>query len=136
MQACIAFLLFAAILRCSFSSRYFEGTMFAVPFDRKRLEVTGSPTPVLEGITANAGDATLQVSFAENGTMMYVPGHSGFRLASIYWMDHEGKFTPIRETSGDYYSPALSPDGKRLALSINDGKKSDIWLDDLSRDTL
>jgi len=113
-----------------------EGTMFAVPFDRKRLEETGSPTPVLEGIAANVGDATMQVSFAENGTMMYVPGHSGLRLASIYWMDREGKFTPIRETPGDYHMPALSPDGKRLALAINDGKKSDIWVDDLSRDTL
>jgi len=113
-----------------------EGTMFALPFDRKRVEVTGSSTPVLEGIAANPGDATMQVSFAENGTLMYVPGHSGFRLASIYWMDHEGKFTPIRETPGDYYMPALSPDGKRLTLAINDGQKSDIWVDDLSRDTL
>lgn len=113
-----------------------EGTMFAVPFDRKRLEVTGLPTPILEGITANPGDATMQLSFAENGTLMYVPGHSGFRLASIYWMDREGKFTPIRETPGDYYMPALSPDGKRLVLTINDGKKSDVWVLDLARDTL
>ena len=113
-----------------------EGTMFAVPFDRKRLEVTGSPTPVLEGIMANPGDATMQVSFAENGTLMYVPGHSGFQLASIYWMDREGKLTPIRETPGDYNTPALSPDGKQLALAINDGKKSNIWVYDLARDTL
>ena len=63
-----------------------EGTMFAVPFDRNRLEVTGSRTPILEGMTANPGDATMQVSFATNGTLMYVPGHSGFRLASIYWL--------------------------------------------------
>jgi serine/threonine-protein kinase len=113
-----------------------EGTMFAVPFDRQRLEVTGSPTPILEGIAANVGDATMQVSFSENGTLMYVPGHSGLRLTSIYWMDREGKFTPIRETPGNYYTPALSPDGKRLALAINDGKKSDIWVNDLVRDTL
>ena len=112
-----------------------EGTMFAVPFDRKRLGLTGSPTPVLEGVTANPGDASMQVSFADR-TLMYVPGHSGFHLASIYWMDHEGKFTPVREAPGDYYMPALSPDGKRLALSINDGKKSDIWVDDLARDNL
>jgi serine/threonine-protein kinase len=113
-----------------------EGTMFAVPFDRKGLEVTGSPSPILEGIIANPGDATMQVSFAENGTLMYVPGHGGFRLASIYWMDRAGKFTPVRETPGNYYMPALSPDGKRLALAINDGKKSDVWVLDLARDTL
>jgi serine/threonine-protein kinase len=113
-----------------------EGTMFAVPFDRKRKEVTGSPVPVLEGITASPGDASMQVSFAENGTLLYIPGHSGFRRVSIYWMDNAGKFTPIRERPGDYYMPALSPDGKRLALSINDGKRNDIWVEDLARDTL
>jgi len=113
-----------------------EGTMFAVPFDRKRLEVTGSPAPIMEGIAANRGDATMQVSLSENGTLMYVPGHSGSHLASIYWMDREGKFTLIRETPGDYYMTAFSPDGKRLALDINDGKKSDVWVLDLARDSL
>jgi serine/threonine-protein kinase len=113
-----------------------EDTMFAVPFDWKRLEVTGSPTPILEGITANPGDATMQLSFAESGTLMYVPGHSGFRMVSIYWMDHEGKFTPLRETPGDYFMPALSHDGKRLVLAISDGKKNDLWVQDLARDTL
>ena len=27
-----------------------EGTLFAVPFDLKRLEVTGQPAPILEGV--------------------------------------------------------------------------------------
>jgi Tol biopolymer transport system component len=101
-----------------------------------RLEVTGSPTPLLDGITAGPGDASAQFSFAENGELMYVPGHSGFRFASIYWMDRQGKFTPIRETKADYYMPALSPDGKRLVVAINDGKKSDIWVCDIAHDTL
>ena len=113
-----------------------EGTMFAVAFDQKRLEVIGSPVPILEGIRANPGDATMQVSFAENGTLMYVPGRSGFQFVSIYWMDRQGKFTPIRDTEGDYSSPAFSPDGKRLALTINDGRKSDISVLELGRDTL
>jgi Tol biopolymer transport system component len=113
-----------------------EGTLFAVSFDLSRLEVTGSPTPLLDGITAGPGDASAQFSFAENGELMYVPGHSGFRFASIYWMDRQGKFTPIRETKADYYMPALSPDGKRLVVAINDGKKSDIWVCDIAHDTL
>jgi len=51
-------------------------------------------------------------------------------------MDRQGKFTPLRETPADYYSPAFSPDGKRLAVSINEGKKADIWVYEWSRDTL
>jgi Tol biopolymer transport system component len=113
-----------------------DGTLFAVPFDLKRMEVTGPPTPLLDGISANPGDASAQFSFAYNGTLMYVPGHSRLQLASIYWLDSRGAFTPLREAPGNYYMPAFSPDGKRLALAINDGNKSDIWVYDLSRDTL
>jgi serine/threonine protein kinase/Tol biopolymer transport system component len=113
-----------------------DGTLFAVAFDLKRLQATGSPMPLLDGITANPGDASAQFSFAENGTLMYVPGRSRFQLASIYWLDSRGTFTPIRDAPGNYYMPAFSPDGKRLALAINDGSKSDIWVYDLSRDTL
>ena len=51
-------------------------------------------------------------------------------------MDREGKFTPLRETPGDYCNPAFSPDGKRLALQIFDGKRSDIWVYEWERDTL
>jgi serine/threonine-protein kinase len=31
-----------------------EGTLFAVPFDLKRLEVTGQPAPILEGVVTTA----------------------------------------------------------------------------------
>jgi hypothetical protein len=30
-----------------------EGTLFAVPFDLKRLEVTGQPASILEGVVSN-----------------------------------------------------------------------------------
>jgi len=113
-----------------------DGTLFAAPFDLKRVEVTGSPIPLLDGITSSPGDASAQFSFAENGTLVFVPGRSGFQLVSVYWLDRQGKFTPLREVPANYYTPAFSPDGKRLALAINDGKTSDLWVYDLSRDTL
>jgi hypothetical protein len=89
-----------------------DGTLFVVAFDLKRLEVTGSPMPLLDGITASPGDASAQFSLSDNGTLIYVPGHSGFQFASIYWMDRQGKFTPIRKTPADYYMPAFSPEPK------------------------
>ena len=51
-------------------------------------------------------------------------------------MDREGKFTPLRETPGSYNNLAFSPDGKRLALEINDGNRRDIWVYEWQRDTL
>ncbi len=51
-------------------------------------------------------------------------------------MDRAGKFTPLREIPGNYLNLAFSPDGKRLALEINDGKRRDIWVYEWERDTL
>jgi Tol biopolymer transport system component len=113
-----------------------EGTLFAVPFDLQRLEVTGQPAPILEGVASTPNNGGAQFSFSETGNLVYVAGRAGGQNVSIYWMDREGKFTPLRETPGGYYNPAFSPDGKRLALEINDGKRADIWVYEWERDTL
>ncbi len=113
-----------------------EGTLFAVPFDLKRLEVTGQPAPILEGVLNVSLYAGAQFSFSETGSLVYVAGRSGGQNVSIYWMDHEGKFTPLREAPGEYRNPAFSPDGKRLALDISDGKRRDIWVYEWERDAL
>jgi serine/threonine-protein kinase len=113
-----------------------EGTLFAVPFDLKRLEVTGQSAPILEGVVASPSFGGAQFSFSDTGNLVYVAGRAGSQNVSIYWMDHEGKFTPLRETPGSYYNPAFSPDGKRLALDINDGKRRDIWVYEWERDAL
>ena len=113
-----------------------EGTLFAVPFELKRLEVTGQPAPILEGMVANSGTGGAQFSFSDTGNLVYVAGGGGSQNVSIDWMDREGKFTPLRETPGNYLNPALSPDGKRLALEIFDGKRGDIWVYEWERDTL
>jgi serine/threonine-protein kinase len=113
-----------------------EGTMFAAPFDLKRLEVSGQPVPILEGVVTTPVHGGAQFSFSDTGNLVYVAGRGGGPNVSIYWMDRLGKFTPLRETPGDYSNPAFSPDGKRLALEIWDGTRGDIWLDDWNRDTL
>jgi serine/threonine protein kinase/Tol biopolymer transport system component len=112
-----------------------EGTLFAVPFNLKRLEVTGQPAPILEGVATNPGNGGAQFSFSDTGNLVYLAGRGGGQNVSIYWMDRDGKFTPLREAPGDYRNLAFSPDGKRLALEIFDGKRRDIWVYEWERDT-
>jgi serine/threonine protein kinase/Tol biopolymer transport system component len=113
-----------------------SGTLFAIPFDSKRLETTGPATAVVENVVASPDRGTAQFSISDNGTLAYVAGSAVDRNLSIYWMDAGGNFTPLRETPADYGSLALSPDGKRLAMDIRSSKRTDIWIYDLERDTL
>ncbi len=113
-----------------------NGTLFAVPFDSKRLEMTGQSAPVLEGVASNPNNGGAQFSFSDTGAFVYVPGSAVSSDVSIYWMDAAGKFTPLRETPGNYNNLAISPDGKRLAMDIINGNRTDIWVYEWERDTL
>jgi serine/threonine-protein kinase len=113
-----------------------EGTLFAVPFDLNHLEVTDQPVPILDRVATNPGTGGAQFSFSETGNLVYVAGGSVVQNLSIYWMDRQGKFTPLRETPGEYFAPALSPDGKRLAMNIRDGRRTNTWVYEWERDTL
>jgi serine/threonine-protein kinase len=113
-----------------------EGTLFAVAFDLKRFTVTGQPAPIVEGVVTTPNTGGAQFSFSDAGNLLYVGGRGGGQNVSIYWMDSEGNFTPLRETPGNYHNPAFSLDGKRLALQIFDGRRYDIWVYELERNNL
>jgi serine/threonine-protein kinase len=54
---------------------------------------------------------------------------------TLVWVDRQGQETPIPAPLRSYVYPRLSPDGKRLALFLND-QEMDIWNWDLARATL
>jgi serine/threonine-protein kinase len=114
----------------------FKGTLFAFPFDLKRLEATGQPAPFQEKVATNTGLAGAQFSFDESGRFLYVPGTDQSSGVQILWMNQEGKFKPLRAAYGDYLNPRFSPDGKRLAIQINTNGELDIWVYDWARDTM
>jgi len=115
-----------------------EGTLFAVPFDKDRLEVTGPPAPVVEGVSNTTSGGGARFGFSTSGTFVYLPGESaaGRRALSIQWLDREGRTSPLRAVPADYNNLHFSPDGNRLAMDINDGKQDDIWVYEWARDTL
>jgi serine/threonine-protein kinase len=112
-----------------------NGALFAVPFDSRRLEVTGYPVRIVEGLASSDQSGGAQISYSDSGTFVYVAGSAVSLDVSIYWMDAAGKFTPLRENPGNYYNLALSPDGRRLAYEIAGEKQTDIWVYDMERKT-
>ena len=114
------------------------GTLFAEPFDLDRLEPTGQPVPVLEGVRSNvSGGVAGAALFAASGSgsLVYLPGRGPDYEAPISWVDREGKTTPLWTTAADWSNPSFAPDGRRLAVDIRDGKQLDVWVYELGRDT-
>jgi serine/threonine-protein kinase len=115
---------------------FHDGTLFAAPLDLGRRELTRPPTPVVEDVAGAVGNGSAQFAVSDNGTLVYVPGRTAGTDAPIVWLDKTGKQTPIRSTLADWSNLQFSPDGQRLALEISDGRQTDIWLYDWTRDAL
>jgi Tol biopolymer transport system component len=114
-----------------------RGTLFAVPFDVDRLEVRGTPSPVLDQVGYNAGQGSAQLDFSQNGTLIYRSGGvAGGGLFTIAWLDGSGKVQPLLAKPGDYVNPSLSPDGQRLAVDVAEGSGTNTWVYDWQRDTM
>jgi eukaryotic-like serine/threonine-protein kinase len=112
-----------------------NGTLFIVGFDPKRLEVKGTPVPVIEGVMTGASDGGAVFSVSNNGTLVFQPGTFASHTRNLVWMDRTGKATNITEEVRPYAAPAISPDGKRIALTL-EASSYDVWVYDLERGTL
>ena len=117
------------------------GTVMAAPFDANRLEVTGAPAPVLEGVMSSITNAVIptgtgaaQFGFSRTGSLVYV---AGLRTdeRTLVWIDRNGTVQPLGAPPRAYVRPALSPDGRQVAVDIQ-GQTTDIWVYDVERGTL
>ncbi|MEE4271176.1 MAG: protein kinase [Thermoanaerobaculales bacterium] len=111
-----------------------ENTLFAMAFDIDRMEATGSASPVVQGVTANSGNGGSQVSFSKNGTLAYVSGVIGVPEYPVMQMNRQGVTSPLWEAPGTYANPKLSPDGRRLSLTVLRDGNWDVWVYDLERE--
>jgi Tol biopolymer transport system component len=113
-----------------------QGTLFAVGFDLDRLEIRGTPAPLLEEVAGNPIFGGGQYDVARNGTLVYLSGKSSTASWPVAWMDSSGKTQPLPAAPGPYYNPRFSPDGRRLALSVGPPGGGDIQLYDWQRDKM
>jgi serine/threonine-protein kinase len=115
-----------------------SGTLFAIPFDLDRLETRGKAVPILDDIAWAPQSGYANLDSARNGALVYRFGRerAGPGLSSIQWLDGAGKRKPMGVRPHRYADPRLSPDGKRLALIVAEGRSQDVWVYDLQRDAM
>ncbi len=110
-----------------------EGTLFALPFDLKKLEARGSQMPVLEDLDATVVQGAAQFDVSKNGVLVYAAESQQGDPFPIVWVDRHGRTESLWAEPGLYANPELSPDGRKLSLSMLRGNNLDVWIYDLVR---
>src|SRR5262249_30750383 len=116
-------------------------TLRAVPFDAKAKRPTGPPVPVLERVvrpvvgTFALGNALFSVS--DTGSLIYVAGDTSVAQSVVprtilALTNRSGNLEPLNLPPAPYDSPRVSPDGKRIAYSTDDGADAIVWTYELS----
>jgi serine/threonine-protein kinase len=114
---------------------YAQGaTLFAVPFDVNRLEVTGQPVAVVQGVRAFTVSGASLFDVSDTGTLAYVAGDLIGTDAPMMWMRRDGTMTVMQALRRDWRAPQFSPDGKRIAFHLDDGRQLDIYTYEWARD--
>jgi eukaryotic-like serine/threonine-protein kinase len=103
------------------------GTLMALPFDERRLEAAGEPSPVAQQIAVGTNSEWLAAS-SYSGVVAYVSGQ--LSRWQYVWRDRQGKNLGAIGNSGGVVM--ISPDGKRL---VGD-PRGQITLQDLEHGTV
>jgi serine/threonine-protein kinase len=109
--------------------------LMAVSFDVSTLKATGSPFVLQEGVSNKvAPDNVSNVATASDGTGVYASGGVATATRHLIWVDRRGtkvaRIVPQPLELPRY--PRLSPDGRRLALTVGPADSGQIWVYDLT----
>jgi hypothetical protein len=120
-----------------------DGRMLVVQSSGEAFVTSGSGTPT--GISlgrvatsANSGQVYPQISIADDGTLLFVAGVIG--RSRLTWLDVNGNVVGRRNTEGNMWGIALSPDGSRVAYSDRADERTEgarsfglaaVWVEDL-----
>ena len=106
-----------------------EGELHAAAFDIERRALNGTPVSVLENIFRAPDAGAAYFAVAQNGTVVFARGGYERTLVRV---DRAGQRTPLLDERRGYRMPAVSPDGRSVAITI-DPRPSQVWVYDIPR---
>ena len=110
-----------------------DQTLLAQGFDASQLQLKGDTFPVAQKVRYFSPTSLAAFSVSNNGTLIYRSGD--FNTNQPVWFDREGKQVATLGPPADYRALQLSPDQKRVAVTLADPQTRgmDVWLFDLAR---
>jgi eukaryotic-like serine/threonine-protein kinase len=98
--------------------------LFAIPFDGDRLTATGTPVRLLDGVET---DGIGGFALSATGTLVFQPQPPPAHR-TLAWADRSGVTTPIPIEPRTFWTPRLSPDGRKFAVVVDDRGGRNIWI--------
>jgi serine/threonine-protein kinase len=102
--------------------------LYAVAFDPETLTIQGPRTPLIRDIWIGERTNLAQFALSENGTLVYRSGEDPKRVLVL--VDMEGESTPLPAPPRRYSWPRFSPDGNSIAVTIQEGETTGVWIVD------
>ena len=104
------------------------GVLWALRFGLDRLEPTGDPVRVRDGLFVNPENMS-QAYLGWDGTLVYVAGPKADERTLVL-VDRQGKEEALDTPPRQYRAPRWSPDGSRILVQIPQGGTADIYVYD------
>jgi Tol biopolymer transport system component len=107
------------------------GALEVAPFDARRGRLTGTTLQIASGVTTG-GAGVAQLAVSENGMVAYIPEEA----RGLMLVDRAGNTRLATPERRNFHAPSFSPDGRRIATDFNTADGRDVWILDLSSNSL
>jgi hypothetical protein len=105
-----------------------RGALLHLPFDPVSGTVRGTLSTIVDEVATSPDQGVVQYDISKSGTLVYVPPAATSMQTNFVWVDRNGleqkAFVLDKPTPTDF---ALSPDGKRVALTTGDTNRN-VWV--------
>jgi serine/threonine protein kinase len=111
----------ARYLRGGYLAFVRDETLTVAPFDAQALRLTGPALPARHQVAVGYGNCHAEYALSGNGTLAHIPRSVMPARREVVRLDRAGRAETILAAEKTYGGPALSPDGRQLALTRNEG---------------